>query len=176
MKWDERYKVLKILYSLRENMGDSEFGLRIQGLLAHTLIRLGVKILEVKSQGHPDIVGEVENTLIKLEVEVAVGREGKRLIKEEDLEAIKPYTKGETGYLAILDCGLMLRWFLIDYSRLKWRCSEFLLMTTLQALSNARFSLTCTEEFFSMILSNAEQLPNFTFSLLRDRALKGERL
>ena len=61
---NESYRVYKILNELRENVGDSEFGYRVQGLFAATLVCLGMKILEIKSQGHPDVIGMKENEII----------------------------------------------------------------------------------------------------------------
>ena len=176
MKWDEYYKVHSILHDLCKNVGDSDFGFRIQGLLAHVLIRLGIKIFEVNHQGHPDIVGDVENKRIKLEVEAAVGKARKRIIDEEDIEAIKPNNKNEKGYFAVLDCGLPPEWLLVDYQRLKWRSSESLSMITLKSLSDKEFSSKCTEEFFNLVLLNSERLSSFTFSILRGRVLRGDDL
>ncbi|MGQ9722237.1 MAG: hypothetical protein ACUVXA_13055 [Candidatus Jordarchaeum sp.] len=176
MKWDEYYKMHTILHNLREDISDGDFGFRIQGLLAHTLIRLGFKILEIKPQGHPDIIGEIENLRFKLEVEVALGRASKRIINKEDIDAIKPQNINEKGYFAILDCGLPPEWILIDYKHLKWRISESLFIIVLKSLSDRELSKRCTTQFFHLILSNAERLPQFTFSILRIKALEGEGL
>lgn len=176
MKRDEYHKVYSILDDLRKNVGDSDFGFRIQGLFAHALIRLGIKIFEVNLQGHPDIVGDIENKRIKLEVEAAVGKARKRIIDEEDIEAIKPNNKNEKGYFAVLDCGFPPEWLLVDYQRLKWRSSESLYIITLKSLSDKEFSGKCTEHFFNLVLLNTERLPSFTFSILRGRALRGEKL
>jgi len=169
------YKVYSILHGLRENVGDSDFGLRIQGLFAHVLIRIGIKIIDVNSQGHPDIVGEVENRRIRIEVEAAVERGRKRIIKEDDIEAIKPNNKNENGYFAVLDCGLPPKWLLIDYQRLKWRIFESLPIITLKSLSDKDFSSRCTEQFFNLVL-NTKRLYGLTFTILRAKALKGEEL
>ena len=176
MKWDEYYKVHSILHDLRKNVGDSDFGFRIQGLLAHVLIRLGIKIFEVNHQGHPDIVGDVENKRIKLEVEAAVGKARKRIIDEEDIEAIKPTNKNEKGYFVVLDCGLPPEWLFVDYQRLKWRSSESLSIVTLKSLRDKEISSKCTEQFFNLVLLNTERLSSFTFPILRGRALRGEEL
>jgi hypothetical protein len=176
LKWDEYYKTYSILHDLCKSIGNSDFGFRIQGLFAHALIRLGIKIFEVNLQGHPDIVGDVENKRIKLEVEAAVGNARRRIIDEENIEAIKPNNKNEKGYFAVLDCGLPPEWLLVDYQHLKWRCSESLSIIILKSLSDKEFSSKCTEQFFNLILLNTERLPSFTFSILRDRALRGEEL
>lgn len=176
MKWDEYYKVYLILHDLCENIGNSDFGLRIQGLLAHALSRLGIKIFEVNHQGHPDIIGEVENRRVKLEVEAVIGKARKRTIEKEDIEAIKPDNKNERGYFAVLDCGLPPEWLLVNYQRLKWRSFESLSIITLKSLSDKEFSHKCTEQFFNLILLNTKRLSSFTFSILRDRVLRGEEL
>lgn len=176
MKWDEYYNVYLILHDLCENIGNSDFGFRIQGLLAHALSRLGIKIFEVNHQGHPDIIGEVENRRVKLEVEAAIGKARKRTIEKEDIEAIKPDNKNERGYFAVLDCGLPPEWLLVNYQRLKWRSFESFSIIILKSLSDKEFSNKCTEQFFNLVLLNTKRLSSFTFSILRDRVLRGEEL
>ncbi len=127
----------------------------------------------INLQGHPDIVGEIENRRIKLEVEAAVGRSRKRIINKEDIEAINPSNENEKGYFAVLDGGLPPEWFLVEYQRLKWRIFESLSIITLRSLRDKDFSSKCTEQFFNLGL-NTKKLHSLTFSILRARALKGE--
>lgn len=172
---DEYYKVYKILNNLRQSVEDSEFGYRIQGLFAHTLICLGIRILEIKSQGHPDILGEKGNRYIRFEVEAILGNSRKRVIDKENIEAIKPLNKNEKGYMVFLYCNLPPEWLLIEYERIKYRISEQISITTLKSLSDKKISHECTECFYGLILSNELHLLGLTFHLLRDKALKGER-
>lgn len=173
---NESYRVYKILNELRENVGDSEFGYRVQGLFAATLVSLDVKILKIKSQGHPDIKGIKENKTIKFEVEVVLGESRKRIIDKEDIEAIKPHNKDEKGYIAVLYCRYPPEWLLIDYNRLKRRVSERISIITMKCLSDKEFSKEFTGCFYKLILSNASRLFTFTFHLLRNKALEGVKL
>ena len=176
LKWDECHKVFKCLHNLRENLGDSALGFRIQGFFAHTLIQLGVEILEINAQGHPDVVGKIENKRIKYEVEALMGKTRKRIIDGDDIEAIKPQSLNEKGYFGVLDCRLPPEWILVNYNRLKWRISESLSIVTLKSLSEKELSSKCTSQFYALILTNSERLSRLSFSILQERALKGEDL
>ena len=173
---NESYRVYKILNELREEVGDSEFGYRVQGLFAATLICLGMKILEIKPQGHPDIIGIKENKIIKFEVETIVGKSRKRAVKKEDIEAIKPHDRNEKGYIAVLYCRFPPEWMLIDHNRLKRRVFEYISIITMKCLSDNEFSNKITECFYELILSNASRLFTFTFRLLCKKALEGVKL
>ena len=173
---NESYRVYKILNKLREDVGDSEFGYRVQGLFATTLVCLGMKILEINPQGHPDVIGMKENKIIKFEVEAMLGKSRERIVNREDIEAIEPHNKNEKGYIAVLYCRFPLEWLLIDYNRLKRRVSEHISITTMKCLSDKEFSNEFTECFYKVILLNASRFFTFTFHLLRNKALEGVKL
>jgi len=168
--------VYKILNELCENVGDSEFGYRVQGLFAATLVCLDVKILEIKPQGHPDIIGMKENEIIKFEVEAVLGKSKMKIVDKEDIEAIKPHNKGEEAYIAVLYCRFSSKWLLIDYNHLKRRISECISIITMKCLSNKKFSNEFNECFYKLILSNASRLFTFTFHLLCEKAREGVKL
>ena len=176
LKFDKHHQVYLILNNLHDNISDSEFGYRLQGLFAHTLIKYGMKILEIKAQGHPDIIGETENKQFKFEVETVIGKGRKRLIEKEDIEAIESQKKNEEGYIAILDYRFRPEWLLMEYRSLKWRISETLSIVTLKSLSDKNFSQKCTDYFFELILANDSRLLNLTFSILKEKALRGDEL
>lgn len=171
---NEYYKVYQILSNLRQCVGDSEFGYRVQGLFAHTLLGLGIKILEIKPQGHPDILGEHESRYIRFEVEAISGKARKCIIDKEDIEAIRPLNKNEKGFLAFLCCSLPPEWLLIQYERIKYRVYEQVSIITLNSLNDKKFSSECTEYFYGLILSNELHLSGLAFHLLQNKALKGE--
>ena len=50
-----RYEAAKLLTDLRNDVGYPRFGLVVQALFAHVLLRLGGDVLDVKKPGHPDI-------------------------------------------------------------------------------------------------------------------------
>lgn len=173
---NKSYRVYKVLNELRENVGDSEFGYRVQGLFAATLVCLGIKILEVKPQGHPDVIGMKENEIIKFEVETASYKSREKTVDKENIEAIKPHNKSEKGYFAVLYCRFPPEWLLINYNRLKRRISEHISIITMECLSDKEFSKEFTRCFYKLILSNTSHLFTFTFHLLRNRALEGRKL
>src|SRR4030067_3860650 len=49
------FEIKSVLDLLRGNVGDSEFGYRMQAFFAHVLLELGGSIIEINQQGHPDI-------------------------------------------------------------------------------------------------------------------------
>ena len=174
---NKSYIVYKTLNELRENVGDSEFGYRVQGIFAATLVCLDVKILEIRPQGHPDIIGMKENEIIKFEVEALLGKSRERIVDKKDIEAIKPHNKSEKGYIAVLYCRFPLKWLLIKYDRLKRRrVSERIPIVTMECLNDKKFSNEFTECFYKLILSNATRLFTFTFHFLRNKALDGVKL
>lgn len=173
---NESYRVYRILNKLREDVGDSEFGYRIQGLFATTLVCLGIKVLEIKPQGHPDVIGMKENKIIKFEVEAVLSKSRERTVNKEDIEAIEPHNKNEKGYIAVLYCRFPPEWLLIDYNRLRRHVSERISITTMKCLRDKGFSNEITECFYKLILFNKSRLFTFTFHLLCSRALEGVKL
>lgn len=176
LNFSSAYTVYKILSKLHESVGDSEFGYRVQGLFAHALMPLGIKISEIKPQGHPDIIGVKGNYILKFEVEAKLSDYGKMLVDQEDLVAIRPVKKNERGYIAILYCKFPPEWLIIDYNRLRWRAFEEIPVIIIRSLSDKTFSGECTEYFYKLILSNGYRISKFTFHFLSYKALKGETL
>ena len=84
-EYPRHWEAGKCLEILKDAVGLSEFGYRIQGLAAHVLLRLGAKVLQINSQGHPDIIAEAERGLIRIEVEADAG----------DAESVEPETSIE---------------------------------------------------------------------------------
>lgn len=165
-----------ILSSLRERVGDIEFGYRAQGLLAHTLMRMGAQILEVHAQGHPDILARFRRQKMRLEVEVAHAKLRTHTIKVDDLEAISPCDEAETGYLAILDCAVPLFWALVDYQRLRWQKPRSVSLVFLRAIADKELSNECTKNFIELVVQHESNITNLTFPLLCSRVQKGEGL
>ncbi|MCL0099197.1 hypothetical protein M1O16_05135 [Dehalococcoidia bacterium] len=176
MMSNESHRVYKLLNKLREDVGDSEFGYRVQGLFAATLVCLGIRILEIKPQRHPDVIGMKENKIIKFEVEAILGKSRERVVDGEDIEAVKPHNKNEKGYIAVLYCKFPPKWLLIEYNRLKRRVSENVPIITRECLSDKRFSSELTEYFYKLILFNESHLSAFTFHFLSNKAREGVRL
>ncbi len=166
----------KCLETLRAAVGLSELGFRIQGLAAHVLLRLGARVLEINSQGHPDIVAEIERGLMRIEVEADMQGSRARALTEEDLDGIAPRSPTDKGYFALALCGPYPRWLLIDYSRLRRRFGKPASPAILQGLSDAEASERWTAEFITLLITHCQHLHVFSFDFLVRRALEGKSL
>ena len=163
-------RVAAILRRLRAEVGDIEFGYRAQGLFAYVLKQIGASVVDVKNQGHPDIIVLLGGRLTRVEVEIASMGERYHVIKMDDAEAVAPTSVKEQGYLAVLDIAAPVRWAPIEYSRFRHRLGRQPL-ATLHALAHRELARACNDAFVEIIISNAERLPALTFHLLCQRIL-----
>jgi hypothetical protein len=173
---DERFRVGYLLDTLRQDVGDSEFGYRCQALLAHVLLRIGGKVLDIRPQGHPDITASIGVRRLLLQVKAVHGKTVRQnfSISPEDLNGIKPANKDIFGYFAILECVPPISWILVDYSRLYRQGSKPLSMVALRATENRKLSQELTEEFVRLVVDNQNRLRDLGFHILCVRALRGE--
>ena len=155
---------------LRAEVGNIEFGYRAQGLFAQVLKSIGASVVEVRAQGHPDIIARFGEQLTRVEVEVASMGERYHTIKADDAEAVAPTERNEKGYLAVLDIAEPVRWAPIEYSRIYPRLGRQPL-ATLHALADPELARACNDAFVEIIILDAERLPALTFHLLRQRVL-----
>ena len=165
-------RVVGTLRRLRAEIGDIEFGYRAQGLFAQVLKHIGASVVEVRSQGHPDITALFGGRLTRVEVEVASSRERYHVIKADDADAVAPKEHNEQGYLAVLDIAEPIRWAPIEYARVRPRLGRHPL-ATLHALAHRELARACNEAFEEIIMADAERLPALTFHLLCQRVLRG---
>lgn len=163
-------RIAATLRRLRAEVGDKEFGYRAQGLFAYVLKQVGGSVLEVKNQGHPDIVALLGGRLTRVEVEIAPMGERFHVIKMDDVRAVAPRDRNQQGYLAVLDIAEPVRWAPIEYSRIRRRVGKQPL-ATLHALADPELVKSCNEAFEEFITTNAERLPALTFRLLRQRVI-----
>lgn len=166
----------KCLEKLKGAIGLSEFGFRIQGLAAHVLLRLGARVLQINSQGHPDIVAEIERGLVRIEVEADMHGSRARSPTEEDLDAIAPHSLADKGYFAVALCGPYPRWLLVEYERLRRRHGKPSSPAILQALADTEASERWTAEFVELLINHCTRLPSFSFDFLARRAKEGRSL
>jgi len=174
---DEHFAVKPLLDSLRAECGDAQFGYRMQGLFAHTLMRLGASILEVNAQGHPDVKARIADELLLAQVKSAQHRGPCSVfqLSGSDLAGIAP---GEhaIGYLAFLDCADPVSWFLVDFNVARQFLNHAVPIAVLRAAQQRQISDDCTAEFVEMILSLKARLNRLTFPLLARRAIEGSRI
>ena len=69
---DLQFAVKPLLEGLRAQVGDGEFGYRMQALFAHVLVRLGARVLEINAQGHPDVRALMGQELMFVQVKSAM--------------------------------------------------------------------------------------------------------
>jgi hypothetical protein len=174
---DRSFLVKAILDRLRSECGHSEFGYRMQAILAHVLLRLGARILEINPQGHPDIAAEFLGRHIRIQVKAVLHSDaGSELtIGPEDYAGIA-LTGYADGYLAVLDCALPVSWLLIPADRVRLVVARPALLATFRADCQEPLSTECTDVFFELISEAEKRLPLLTFRLLANRALRGESL
>lgn len=161
-----------ILSRLRNEVGDIEFGYRAQGLFAHVLSRIGATVLEIRHQGHPDIVARLSDRFARFEVEIASAHDRHHTIKNDDLVSIAPVNDRDTGFLAILDTARPVRWAVIEHNRIRRRLGRRPL-PTLHALADGDLSRQCTAAFTEIVSEDSARLLALTFHLLCERVLRG---
>lgn len=172
----EHFAAGKCLERLRDALGLSEFGFRIQGLAAHVVLRLGARVLQINSQGHPDIVAETERGFVRIEVEADIYAHRARVLSQGDLDGIAPRSTTDKGYFALAMCGPYPSWLLVDYPQLRRRHKTPALPAILRTLADAETSKHWTDEFKRLLVIRCHRLPVFSYDFLVRRALEGKPL
>lgn len=167
------YEAAKLLTALRNDVGFPTFGLLVQALFAHILLRLGANVLAIKNPGHPDIRAMLAGQLYNVEVETATRKTLPRQLEQRDLDVLQNLNEGERGYYCVMDCGPPLAWLCVDVASLGSRAGERLRLSLLRGYSNRELSLDCTEEFSRLVLQEARSLHRLTYDVLRQEALSG---
>ena len=167
----------RVVDGLRAKCGDSEFGYRLQALFAHILLRLSARIVEINAQGHPDIRAVLGDRELLIQVKTC-SHSSAATIFEITREDVSGITEGgrRTGMLAFLDCAEPVSWIIVPADRVLAMVGRPVHVATLRADSDRVLSADCTEEFLLILDRVGGHLPNFTYSLLRRRALNGEPL
>jgi hypothetical protein len=175
---DEPFRVGRIINALRQSVGDGEFGYRIQGYLAHVIMRIGGKIIDIKPQGHPDIIASLGGKTLLLQVKSVHSKSRRRefLVGTDDLKGIRPHDPTTTGYLAILDCTMPPSWIMVNYEKIKRQALSPISLVTLRVMADTKLSHECTEEFVKLIANHQSNLHSLYFHVLCSRALRGEVL
>lgn len=160
-----------ILQKLYEQVGE-EFGLRVQGLFAHTLISMGVQILACKPQGHPDIIADTGVEIWKFEVTSV--RDFPYKLDIADIHSIRPRQEAQKGFLAILDAGPPIRWICLPYEIASKKLGSGLYSTQMLRLADTKLSADCTNSFASLLIRNKSRLSSLSFHLLKQWAIEGK--
>lgn len=179
MTTDDRLFTIKpILDGLRRECGDSEFGYRMQALYAHVLLRLGGRVVDINAQGQPDVVAELGGTTMLVQVKSVFhgGPACGLQLSQRELDGIRPASKQEAGYLALLDCAVPVSWIMLTHDHPLFRERAPVLIATLRAAKTEPLSEECTSEFADLVITHEARLTNLTFRILRARALRGRSL
>ena len=169
------YEAAKLLIDLRDDVGFSRFGLLVQALFAHVLLRLGGNVLDVKNPGHPDIEAVLGGQLYNIEVETAKYKTVTHQLDVADLDVLRTRSQGELGYFCVLDCGPPVAWICVDVATIQNRINGVLHLSLLRGYSNRDLSLDCTIEFSEMVIREAQVLRRLTYAQLRREALSGKQ-
>ena len=168
-----QYETARVLFALRAEVGFSRFGLVIQALFAHVLLRMGAEVIDVRNPGHPDIIARLDGELHNIEVEAASRKTTARRLQLGDLDVLQDVGSGGSGYFCVLDCGPPAEWLYVNVATLGARANENLRMSLLRAYADERFSADSTAQFSDLIVKEAQYLPQLSYSRLRQEALEG---
>jgi len=168
------FRIAGYLELLRHTIGDSEFGYRVQAMFANLLVRLGWSIVEIKSQGHPDILARQGERRLLVEVEFVPEFRRKHVVKQDDLDGTQSTDANSKGYLALLDLAPPASWLLLDSNLLRRRGTGTLRLVTLHAVADRHLSRECSQEFVAFVSKNQSELQNLSFHTLCERAMAGE--
>ena len=167
------YEAASLLIDFRDQVGFSRFGLVAQVLLAHVLLRLGGKVVEINNPGHPDILVLLGGQLYNIEAETLKYKTVPRQLASADLDVLLTNRDGERGFFCVLDCGPPVAWLCVDVAALGSRAAGKLHLSLLRGYSDRELSLDCTVEFSNLVLQEAKELRQMTYGRLRDEALRG---
>ena len=170
--------IKSMLDSLRADVGDSEFGYRMQAFFAHVLLELGDTITEINQKGHPDIKAVKGGQTKLFQVKsITHNYAGWVLgVSPDDIAGIRPSGLDELGYFAILDCAIPVSWVLNDYSSIRRHEASSVGIETIRASADSNLSEESTMAFTELLTRHKEDLHLLTFAILRDRAIRAERL
>ena len=146
----------------------------MQAIFGHVLIRLGARIREINTQGHPDIRAKLGDRELIVQVKTIWHRSHWTMfdLRSEDLSGISAAGRRD-GLLAVLDCAEPAKWIVVAAYRAATLVGQSVHLATLQAISRPELSSDCTEEFSSIIRTQQNRLQTLTYSVLRSRALSG---
>jgi hypothetical protein len=169
--------IAKVLAELRGECGDSEFGYRMQALFAHVLMRIGCRVHEINTRGHPDILATRGDRQVFVQVKTVLHSSAGTVfgLSPTDLAGISKLGRRD-GFLAVLDCAEPARWILVSSDRAATLTTGSVRIATLVAVSERTMSADCTEEFGEIVRSHTTDLCDLSYGLLRDRALQNRLL
>lgn len=167
------YDGASLLLRFRAQSGSTKFGLVVQAMFAHVLLRLGWEILEVNSPGHPDIRAVLGSQVDKFEVETVSNVTIPRQLDERDIATLLTGDEGERGFFCVLNCGPPLELLCVDVKELGSRVYEPLRVSLLRSYSYRVMSVQFTAEMSAFVRRNEADLDQLSYRRLRSEVLAG---
>ncbi len=161
----------KCIEQIRSGLSESAFGFKVQALAGHVLLRLGYRIVEINSSGHPDIVACRDGRTFYFEVEAEVATPRLRKLTAADLGTLTN-APGVVGYYALAASVPTPRWLLVPAAKLTGRARSSS-KALLEALSDKAFSAAWTWEYVRLLHVACRQIKLASFNALCERALAG---
>lgn len=161
------------LASMRMEVSDPEFGLKIQALAGHVLLRLGWEVEEINQFGHPDVVARQGSLTCHIEIEAEVRGTRPRQLTQADFESLID-VPGTIGLYGLAISYPIPRWILVPAELLMDRRPSYTVL--LDALSDKENSLAWSDEYVKMLDAECNRITRYSFNALCDRALAGRGL
>ena len=167
---DVRVEASHLFQDIRKGQEPSRIGYLVQGLFAHTLLRMKRVLVRNEPTGHPDIVSRSAHTESRFEVSlISVPYR----VDPDDLAAIAPTGPDIDGFLAVLDHNFPMRWLLLPHDQALRVGARSVYSFELEIRSCAALSSEVTAVFAELIRDNKNRLRNLDFGLLRKWAEEG---
>lgn len=158
---------------LLQESGDTLFGLKMQAVAAHILLRSGHELREVNRFGHPDIVSVKDGVEYRFEVEAEVRGHRKRMLEPADFLGLM--VTGAVGLFALAVSFPRPYWIVVSVSELVRRESPSG-NATLMALRDTNLSDAWTLSHLDLLTTSCSVLRERSFEQLARRALEGRAL
>lgn len=138
------------------------------------LLRLGYRIDEINSSGHPDIVARRDGRIFRFEIEVEAGATRLRKLTDVDLASLTG-PPGVIGYYALAISIPTPHWLLVPAAKLTSRARSSP-KALLKALSDKAMSAEWTYEYVQLLSVACRQIRLASFKSLCARALAGRSM
>ena len=159
------------IYRIRSASSEPEFGYKVQALAAHVLLRLGYRVNELNSSGHPDIVAIRDGMEVRIEVEAEISPYQARKLTEADFSGLVGQPR-VVGYFALAVIDPCPGWIVVPAVKLEDRVRRYP-RALLEALSLEEESTSWTVQYQRMLSDSCRHIEMASFSQLRRRALLG---
>jgi len=146
----------------------------VQALAGHILLRLGYRVDEINSSGHPDIIARRDGRTFCFEVEAEAGATRLRKLTNADLASLTSPSE-VIGFYALAISIPTPYWVLVPAAKLTSRARSSP-KALLEALSDKSLSAAWTYEYVQLLSVACRQIKLASFNSLCKRALAGRNM